>query len=199
MDDHPEHRTRAELEAGLDQVLRSPADEGPVELVVARPARGERRVLDRAVIDPQLGLVGDMWPVRPTSSTPDRSPHPGKQLTLMNARVAALVAGPGRWQLAGDQVYVDLDLGRTNLPPGTRLAVGSAVVEVSGEPHTGCAKFAARFGMEAARFVGSPAGRRMGLRGLNTRVVRAGTVGPGDLVRKLAATAVRHGGEAAAP
>ena len=87
----------------------------------------------------------------------DGSANPDAQLTLMNARVVALVAGEReRWPLAGDQLYVDLDLSADNLPPGTRLAVGSAVIEVTPEPHTGCAKFSARFGSEALRFVNSP-------------------------------------------
>jgi MOSC domain-containing protein YiiM len=103
----------------------------------------------------------------------------------MNARVAALLAGPpDAWSAAGDQLYVDLDLGEANLPAGTRLAIGDAVLEVSAAPHTGCAKFSGRFGVDALRFVSTPEGRELRLRGMNTRVVRGGTIALGDVVTK---------------
>lgn len=180
------HRTRDQLEAGLDRVRQSPADAGTLEQIVRRPAVDEREQLEEAQLDTSVGLVGDTWPDRPSSKLAYRAPHPDMQLTLMNARAAALVAGsPDRWQLAGDQLYVDFDLSRTNLPPGTRLAVGGAVVEVTGEPHTGCKKFAGRFGIDAVRFVNSPAGLELQLRGINAKVVTSGTVRVGDAVRKL--------------
>ena len=104
----------------------------------------------------------------------------------MNARAAAAIAGEReRWPLAGDQLYVDLDLSLANLPPGSRVQIGSAVIEFSEAPHTGCAKFSARFGVDALRFVNSPTGRELRLRGANCRVVVAGTVRPGDAIRKL--------------
>ena len=104
----------------------------------------------------------------------------------MSSRAAALVAGDReRWPLAGDQLYVDLDLSDENLPPGTRLALGSAVLEVTDEPHTGCKKFTARFGLDAMVFVNSPVGRALNLRGINARVVESGTVRVGDAVTKL--------------
>jgi len=179
------HRDADTLQAGLDDVLRSPGDEGHVELVVRRPAENEREVLGEGTLDPETGLVGDMWSTRPTSSTEDGSPNPDCQLTLMNARAAALVAGdPERRQLAGDQLFVDLDLSVENLPPGTRLEVGSAVVEVTAEPHRGCGKFLKRFGVDALKLVNSEVGREHNLRGVNARVVAGGTVRPGDAVRK---------------
>jgi hypothetical protein len=182
--------SRAELEAAFDHICRSPADQGRLELIARRPAEDAREVVDEGVIHPDHGLVGDTWRVRPTSSTPDRSPHPGKLGVLMKAGVADLVARhPDRWCLAGDQLYVDLDLSEANLPAGTRLAIGNgpdaAVLEVSGEPHLGCHKFAGRFGREALRFVNSPVGRQLRLRGMNTRVVSGGTVRVGDTIRKL--------------
>ena len=185
-----EQATRAELEAGLDHIRDSPPDLGRVELIVRRPAENAREVLEEGEVHPDHGLVGDDWRVRPTTSTPDRSPHPGKQVLLMNARVAGLVARhPDRWCLAGDQLYVDLDLSEANLPSGTRLAFGDrqqpAILEISPEPHLGCHKFSARFGRDALRFVNSPVGRQLRLRGVNTRVVSAGTVRVGDTVRKL--------------
>ena len=180
-----EHPTAAALGDGLDDVRRSPPDHGRVDLIVRRPAENAREVLAEARLDRAQGLVGDTWRARPSGLTPDRSPHPDLQLTLMNCRVAALVAGgEERRPLAGDQLYVDLDLSEANLPPGTRLALGSAVIEISDKPHRGCAKFAARFGQEALRFVNSPVGRELRLRGVNARVVVSGTVRVGDAVRK---------------
>jgi MOSC domain-containing protein YiiM len=154
-------------------------------MIVRRPAVDEREVLDEARLDVTLGLTGDTWRERGSSSTPDGTANPAAQVTVMSARAAALIAGDReRWPLAGDQLFVDLDLGGENLPPGTRLSLGDAVLEVSAKPHTGCKKFAERFGQDAARFVNSPVGRELSLRGINTRVVVPGTVRVGDTVRK---------------
>ena len=179
--------TAEELEAGLPGILAAPRGEGTVELIVRRPVMDEREVLAEGELDVEVGLVGDMWKVRPSMRTPDGSAHPDMQLTLMSARVADLVAGGDRdrWQLAGDQLYVDLDLSQEHLPAGTRLAVGSAVVEITAEPHTGCAKFAARFGGAAHRFVNVKTHRHLRLRGVNARVVEAGAVAVGDAIRRL--------------
>jgi hypothetical protein len=181
------HPTTAELEAGLDHVRSSPRDEGRLELVVRRPAVDEREVLSEGSLDTTDGLIGDTWRTRGSSSTSDGLAHPLAQLNVMNARAAILVAGGDvdRRPLAGDQLYVDLDLSYDNVPPGTRLAVGSAVIEVTEKPHRGCAKFAARFGKDALRFVNSPVGRELNLRGVNARVILPGIVRPGDPVRKL--------------
>jgi hypothetical protein len=185
-----EHLTVAALEAGLDEIRRSPVDGGRVDLIVRRPEVDAREVLTEGWLDPAEGLVGDSWRSRPSGRTPDRSPNPDLQVTVMNSRVAALLAGQAdRWQLAGDQLYVDLDLSQVNLPAGTRLALGSAVIQLSRQPHSGCAKFAERFGLDALRFVNSPDGRLLRLRGLNARVVVAGAVRVGDAVRKLPASA----------
>lgn len=179
--------TTAALEAGSAHVVDAPSDAGVVELLVARPAPGERRLLAEAELDPGVGLVGDCWRSRGSSRTADGAANPLMQLTLVNARFAALVAGaPEQWAWFGDQIYVDLDLGGDNLPPGTRLAVGTALVEITDAPHTGCAKFADRFGSDAARFVNSPVGRAHNLRGINARVVSGGVVRTGDLVTKHA-------------
>ena len=181
-----QHLTVDELEAGLAEILRSPADEGTVELIVRRPAEGERDVLEEAQLDVAEGLVGDMWRRRGSKRTADGSAHPDMQLTLMNARVVDLVAGDReRWALAGDQIYVDFDISVQNLPPGTRLALGTAVIEVTAEPHTGCAKFAARFGGAAHRFVNVKTHRHLRLRGVNAKVVQPGTFATGDTIRPL--------------
>ena len=174
-----------QLEAGLDGVRAAPADEGRVELIVRRPEVDAREIVDEATLDLDDGLVGDNWHVKPSLKT--GAPNPEAQLTVMNARVTALVAGEDRerWALAGDQLYVDLDLSYRNLPPGTKLQVGEAVIEVTDEPHRGCGKFSSRFGVEALKFVNSAVGRELNLRGINTRIVTGGVVRTGDSVTKL--------------
>ena len=180
-----EHTSSAALEAGLAEVARSPTDDGQVELIVRRPAVGERESVARATLDLVDGLVADTWRERGSSRTDDGSAHPGMQLTLMNARVAALVAGPiAAWPLAGDQLYVDLDLSEDNLPPGCRLVVGSATIEVTDQPHLGCAKFRSRFGRDALQLVNSPVGRSLRLRGANARILVSGTLRVGDAIGK---------------
>jgi hypothetical protein len=186
MDHVVEHLSTAALEAGLDVIRQSPADNGRVELIVRRPAVDERDVLDEGELDTTVGLVGDTWSVRGSSRTPDGAAHPEMQLNVINARLAALVAGAlDRRALAGDQLHVDLDLSSRNLPPGTRLELGTAVIEITAQPHTGCKKFAARFGQDAWRFVNSPVGRELNLRGVNAKVVVPGSVRAGDVIRKL--------------
>ena len=173
------HLTRAELEAGLDAIRNSPKHQGVVELIVTRPSSGAREILNQAQLDPADGVVGDNWRTRV------ESPDPETQINMMNARAIALIAQDrARWPLAGDQLFVDLDLADENLPPGSQIEIGSAVIQVSAEPHTGCRKFVERFGVEAMKFVNSPLGRQLHLRGINARVVRAGTVRVGDVVRK---------------
>jgi MOSC domain-containing protein YiiM len=180
------HLTEAELEAGLPRILESPKERGSLELIVRRPRADERETLAEARLDLQTGLAGDNWIDRRSSRTEDGTPHPDTQLTLMSARVVALVARTkDRWPLAGDQLYVDLDLSAANLPPGTRLQIGAAVVEVTAQPHTGCAKFAARFGHDALRFVNGPAWKALRMRGIYAKVIEAGTIRPGDAVTKL--------------
>ena len=183
------HLSTAHFEAGLDHVCKSPADYGTVELIVCRPDVDERLVLAEATLDASCGLVGDNWLVRGSSRRPEKTADPGKQVTVMNARAALLVAGdPDRRQLAGDQLYLDFDISQANLPAGSRLTIGTAVIEVSPQPHLGCPKFSARFGTEALRFVNSRVGRQLRLRGLNARIVVPGSVRIGDTVRKLPAT-----------
>ncbi|HEX2369734.1 MAG TPA: MOSC domain-containing protein [Acidimicrobiia bacterium] len=173
-----DHLARPELDAGLDHIRMAPSDLGTLELIVRRPAVDQREELDEGVLDFEQGLVGDSWRQRGG----DRL----TQMTVMNARVAALVArSPDRWGLAGDQLYVDLDIGEDNLPPGALLGVGSALLEVSHLPHTGCSKFSGRFGLDALRFVNSPEGRSLRLRGMNAWVVEPGVIRRGDQVRKL--------------
>lgn len=180
------HLSMPELEAGLENIRHSPRDEGVLQLIVRRPAVNEREVLSAGELDVREGLVGDTWNARSSSRTPDGSPHPEMQLNIMNARAIALVAQhKDRWQLAGDQLYLEMDLSQENLPPGTRLALGSAVIEVTPPPHTGCNKFVSRFGLDAMKFVNSEVGRKLNLRGINARVVQSGSIQVGDVARKI--------------
>jgi len=180
------HLTTEELHAGLETIRQSPKDEGVLELIVRRPQIGEREVLAEGQLDIVDGLVGDTWSTRTSRRSKDGLPHPDMQLNIMNARVIALVAQDReRWHLAGDQLFMDLDLSAENLPPGTRLAVGSAVIEVTAEPHTGCQKFVSRFGLDAMEFVNSPLGRELNLRGINARVVQPGTIRVRDVAKKV--------------
>jgi MOSC domain-containing protein YiiM len=179
------HLTADELQAGFDALAPSPKNVGALELIVRRPRSGEREVVQTGELDPAEGLVGDNWSTRGSPRTPDGQPNPDCQLNIMNARVMALVAGDrSHWPLAGDQLFVDFDLSADNVPAGTRLVIGSAVVEVTPPPHTGCAKFVQRFGVEAMKFVNSETGRRLHLRGINAKVVHRGVIRVGDVVNK---------------
>ena len=152
--------TMEDLHAGLEQVHGSPDDEGTLQMIVRRPRVGEREVLEQGELDLVEGLVGDNWKTRGSRGTPDGKAHPGMQLNVMNSRVIALVAqDKSRWPLAGDQLYLDMNLSTANLPPGTRLSLGNAIIEVTDQPHTGCKKFVSRFGVDAMKFVNSTTGR----------------------------------------
>ena len=180
------HLTMDELEAGLDEIRQAPKDEGVLQLIVRRPQVEEREILEEGELHLHEGLVGDSWIRRPSSRTADGTPHPDMQINIMNARAAALVAqDKSRWHLAGDQLYLDMDLSLDNLPPGTQLAIGSAVIEVTPPPHTGCKKFVARFGLDAMKFVNSSVGRELQLRGVNAKVIQGGRIRVGQVVRKV--------------
>lgn len=176
-------RTSAELEAMIEGILAAPKDRGSIQMIVRRPAENEREVIDTAELTSEAGLVGDDWVNRVDENG---EPRRAAQLTLMNARVADAVAVTReRWPLAGDQVYVDMDLSMANLPPGAKVRLGDAVVEISVIPHTGCAKFAGRFGKDALRFANVGPGKDNRFRGVNAFVVEDGTFSLGDPVAKL--------------
>jgi hypothetical protein len=174
------------MAARLADMDASPADNGTVELIVCRPDFGERRVLDEGTFDEARGLIGDNWLARGSRHSEDNSALKGAQVAIMNSRViAAIEPDRDRWPLAGDQLFLDIDLGAENLPAGQRLQIGDAVLEVSKIPHTGCSKFSQRFGKEATRFVNSREGRQARRRGINATIVQSGVVRVGDHVRKI--------------
>ncbi len=182
--------TLAELEAGLSAILEAPRDAGVLEMIVRRPEVDAREVLEEGTLDLDEGLVGDNWKAKGSRKPPGSAANPDMQLNLMGARTIALVAGErARWALAGDQLYIDLDMSEENLPPGTRLAIGEAIIEITAEPHTGCKKFAARFGLDAMRFINAPERRHLHLRGLNARIVQPGIIRRGDVATKIPKTA----------
>lgn len=177
------HPTQEMLDAGLDAVRRSPKDDGVLQMIVRRPKIDDREIVEEAELNIEVGLVGDSWSSR---ATPRWTPHPDTQLTIMNSRAAELVAQDrDRWPLAGDQLYIDLDLSVENLPPGTQISLGSAIIEVTKPPHRGCSKFAARFGEVATKFVNSAIGRELNLRGINARVARPGVIRVGDFATRV--------------
>ncbi len=180
------HLSATDLAAGLDEIRNSPKDQSVLDLIVSRPEEDGREVMDLADLDVEVGLIGDTWQDRPSARRGDGKAHPDMQITLINSRVAALVAqSKDRWPLSGDQLFADLDLSKSNVPPGTRISVGSAILEATSQPHTGCKKFAARFGDEALKLISSPTGKDLQLRGINLKVVQGGEIKPGDAVKKL--------------
>ena len=180
------HLTTPDLEAGLEQIRNSPKNQSVLDMIVSRPEEDAREIMELADLDVVVGLVGDTWQARPSARSGDGKAHPDMQITLMNSRVADLVAqSKERWPLSGDQLFADLDLSKTNVPPGTRISVGKAVLEATDQPHTGCKKFASRFGVDALKFISSPATEVLQLRGINLKVVEGGEIKPGDIVKKL--------------
>ena len=181
-----EHSTLDELEAALSEILKSPSNQGRVEMITRRPKIGERDILTVCELDEEHGLLGDSWEQRGSSRIPDGSANPDAQLTIINSRLIDAVAGSKpRWKLAGDQLAIDLDISHDNLPPGSQLNIGSAVIELTAEPHTGCAKFMSRFGKDALRFVSGPQAMRQRRRGANAKIIKSGTIRVGDIATKI--------------
>jgi MOSC domain-containing protein YiiM len=180
------HLTIEQLEASLDHIRQSPSNNGVVELIVRRPRVDTREVLEEAQLDIKDGLVGDSWMYRGSSKTSDGGPHPEMQITVMNSRVVAVVAqAKERWPLAGDQLFIDLDLSKSNLPAGSQISIGCAIIEVTAPPHLGCQKFVSRFGTDAMKFVNSAVGRDLCMRGVHAKVVQGGLLRAGDIARKI--------------
>lgn len=177
------HLTHAEIEAGMSDVLGSPRADGELAMIVRRPKVGKREVMEKGKLDIEHGLIGDNWLTRGSSRTDNGLGHPEMQLNLMNIRFAELIAGNReRVPLAGDQLFVDLDLSRENLPVGTRLEIRDAVIELTAIPHLGCKKFVERFGLDAMKYANSEFGRTHNLRGVNAKVISGGEISIGDTI-----------------
>jgi MOSC domain-containing protein YiiM len=183
-----EQREFRDFDGHLTAIREAATDEGRLELIVRRPAVDDRETLEEARLDTSDGLVGDGWASRGSRATHDGSADLEAQLTLISTRVLqAIEPDRERWPLAGDQLYVDFNLSQESLPAGSRLAIGSAIIQVSETPHTGCAKFSARFGSDALRWINSPIGRAHRMRGLNARILEGGTIRTGDVIRRVPA------------
>lgn len=172
------HLTKEEIKNGMAQVIESPKDKGVLELIVRRPQENGREVLETGELDTEKGLVGDVW-------LEEDGDHE-TQIAMINSRIIDLLAqDKERWKLAGDQLYIDLDLSDENLPHGAQLEIGSAILQVTPEPHNGCKKFVERFGLDAMKFVNSKVGKQFHLRGIYAKVIQSGTIRQGDAVKKV--------------
>lgn len=180
------HFTLEHLQTQLKKIQASPKDSGSVLLIVRRPVTEEREIITQGRLIPSAGLEGDNWRERGSSSMPDGSANPEAEVTLMNTRVIqALTEDETRWALAGDQFFVDFELSEENIPAGSRLMLGSAILEVSSLPHNGCKKFSARFGVDALKFISMAENKPLRMRGINAKIIQAGEVKQGDLIRKV--------------
>lgn len=179
------HLTEKEILDGLMEVRKSPRNNGLLEAIVIRPGSEERLSLQRCRLSPEDGTEGDAWARGCWLKLPDGSPHPDVQICIMNSRMIHLLAGDRqRWELAGDNLFFDLDLSRENLQPGQLLRIGECVIEITEQSHNGCAKFSQRFGPAALKFVNSPTGKELRLRGIYAKVIKAGEVQVGDQIKK---------------
>ena len=177
-----------DIETEVIDIKKSPRNEGIVELIVARPGVGQRQEIDNGELDLEQGLIGDNWIKRVSDRTKGRSAYLDRQLTLMNSKaIQAIAKEKNRWKLSGDQFFVGLDLSPENLPPGTQLSMGTAIIVVTSPPHLGCKKFAEKFGQEALKFVNSELGISLNLRGINARVIFPGSVSRGSIIKKVIA------------
>ena len=180
------HLSPEEIDAGVENIKQAPSDNGALQMIVRRPWADGREVVTEAKLDTTNGLEGDNWKKRGSSHTPDHSADLEAQITLMSSRVIDLLTSEKElWQLAGDQLFVDLDLGIENLPPHSQIQIGSAILEISAKPHTGCKKFSGRFGVDALAFISTPLGKSLRMRGVNAKVIQAGEIHVGDVVKKL--------------
>jgi hypothetical protein len=165
-------RSFEELERLLN-TLQTPKDDGTVTLLMSRREGGRRELLKSARLEIDGGIPGDSW-----GRNPKRKLE--AQLATMQTDVVELIANGQPLELAGDNLYLALDLSKENLPTGSCVRIGSVLLEVTTMPHDGCKKFRARFGEGAHRFVCTPELRHRNLRGIYFRVVEAGEVSVGD-------------------
>jgi hypothetical protein len=183
-----QHANTIELEQSLSQVLASPTDTGHLTAIFVRPAPNERRPLDSATLTPQGGIDGDRWVNDSFCRLEDGSADPRSQVSIMNDRFLRQIAGESDDMcLAGDNLIVDFDLSEANLPAGSQVCIGpEVIIEITDLKHTGCSKFAGRYGPDAKTFANNKRGTALHLRGRYARIVRGGTIRIGDKVDKHA-------------
>ncbi len=180
------HRTMEELKAGLPDIVASPADNGSLAAIVVRPDYGMRLDVQSRKISLAGGVEGDRWATACWRTLPDGSSNPDVQVCIMNSRCISLIAGEREaWPMAGDNLFIDMDLSPGNIAPGQKLAVGETIIEITDIPHTGCQKFIDRYGRHACVFVNTGEGKKLKLRGIYAQVVKDGTVNVGDRVTKI--------------
>jgi len=177
--DASRHRSTTELETGLRALSQAPKDAGRLALLVRRDAEHCRETPARVHLSREDGMPGDAWGRHATR-------NPESQLAVMRRDVAELIANGQPLTLFGDNLFVDLDISKANLPAGTRLRVGEAVVEVTPMSHDGCSKFHRRFGPDALHFVNAKPTRDQNLRGIYWRVIESGEVSVGSPIVVLA-------------
>jgi hypothetical protein len=179
------HLSLEELQSHLDSIKQSPQDDGILKAIVIRPVSNERVGMESSVVTPDGGVHGDRWAKQAWLNLPEEELEPKAQITVMNSRAAEVIArNRARWPLAGDNLYVDLDLSEDNLQAGQQLSIGSAVFEITPQPHNGCGKFEQRFGAEALKWVNSEEGKHHHLRGIYIKVVKAGVINVDDTITK---------------
>lgn len=183
------HVTTAIIEKQLPYVEASPKDNGVIKLIVVRPKTNKRQILDSCFISYEKGMEGDNWTLGCWKTTEDGSPHPDVQIAITNYRIHEIFSNLDKDRaLAGDNLFVDLDLSERNLKAGDRLALGSAIIKITSVPHNGCGKFKERFGIDALKFVNSPIGKQMHLRGIYAKVIQNGIVSVNDTIKKIEVT-----------
>ena len=176
--DSSRHLSSADLDARLRALPGAPKDAGRLALIVCRSSEGVRETPERVHLSAEEGVPGDGWGRR----TPRR---PEAQLAVMRRDVAELIANGQPLTTFGDNLFVELDISAANLPVGSRLRMGGAIVEVTPLPHDGCGKFKGRFGSDALRFVNAKPTRDQNLRGIYWRVVESGEVAVGAPIQVL--------------
>jgi hypothetical protein len=174
------------LMAALPFVMAAPADNAPVRQLCFRPDRHARSFPDQLALTRAAGIPGDRWLAEPWLRLPDGAPDPDIQVSILPARVLDLIWKPGDTAPhPGDPIIADMDLSLANLPPGTLVQAGSAVLRVSALFNDGCVKWKARYGADAKDWITAPGHPALRLRGILCAVVQDGAVRIGDRLQKL--------------
>jgi len=173
--------TTDEINSNLSFILSSPKDVGKIESIIVRRRKNERELRKEVFLSPEKGVEGDRW-----YDLSKGKPDPRRQLTIINSRLIKLLAqSVERMQLAGDNLIIDLDISDANLPVGQRLTIGKVMVEITDVPHTGCSRFAERYGNDAVEFINAPERSSLRLRGVYAKFLNSGLIHVGDIIKKI--------------